>query len=209
MTDFNRQEHWENIYQAKSPGEVSWFEAVPATSLEFLRYFHIPKNARIVDIGGGDSLFADHLLELGYTDISVLDISETAIQRAKDRLGDRAKRVKWIVSDVTKFIAADKYDYWHDRAAFHFLTTHEEITSYINIVRQNLAPTGIVVIGTFSEQGPQKCSGIKIKQYSENSMTALLEDFFQKIKCIHVDHTTPFNTVQNFVFCSFKKLIPG
>jgi SAM-dependent methyltransferase len=203
--NFDPHAHWENIHKNKQLTEVSWFQPVPITSLEFVEYFKIPLSAKIIDIGGGDSFFVDHLLDLGYKDLTVLDISETAIQKAKMRLGNRAEQVKWIVADVTRFVAAEKYDFWHDRAAFHFLTRHEDITAYIQIVQQSIHATGIVIIGTFSEQGPQKCSGIQIKQYSESSMTILLEEFFQKIKCITVDHTTPFNTVQHFVFCSFKK----
>jgi 2-polyprenyl-3-methyl-5-hydroxy-6-metoxy-1,4-benzoquinol methylase len=205
MKRFDKHSHWEKIYKAKQINEVSWFQPVPSTSLDFISFFNIPLDANIIDIGGGDSLLADHLLDLGYTNITVLDISETAIQKAKQRLGDRAKQVKWIISDVTVFRTDEIYDFWHDRATFHFLTTESEINDYINVVQQHISLSGIVVIGTFSEQGPEKCSGISIKQYSETTMTELLQEFFQKVKCVTVDHTTPFNTVQNFVFCSFRK----
>jgi 2-polyprenyl-3-methyl-5-hydroxy-6-metoxy-1,4-benzoquinol methylase len=205
MDRFDNKKHWENIYKTKQIEEVSWYQPTPITSLEFIEYFKLPFNAKIIDIGGGDSFLADHLLKLGYSDITVLDISETAIRKAKERLGNRACHVKWIVADVTTFRASEKYDFWHDRAAFHFLTTPGEIKSYIDMVQQSINSTGTVVIGTFSEDGPEKCSGIRIKQYSEKAMTKLLEKFFQKIKCITVDHQTPFNTIQNFIFCSFKK----
>lgn len=206
MEDFNRHAHWENIYKTKQLREVSWFQPTPTTSLEFLKEFNIPTTAKIIDVGGGDSYFVDYLLELGYQDITVLDIAETAIERAKERLGEKAERVKWIVADAAAFVPTDKYDFWHDRAAFHFLTQEKEIENYIDIVQRSISSTGILVIGTFSENGPKKCSGIEIKQYSEISMTDRLKRFFEKIRCITVDHKTPYDTIQNFIFCSFRKL---
>ncbi|MCO6460886.1 MAG: class I SAM-dependent methyltransferase [Saprospiraceae bacterium] len=206
MEFFDRKKHWEKIYQTKQNIEVSWFEPTPETSLDFFKQFNVPTTAKVIDIGGGDSFLVDHLLESGYQDISVLDISASAIDRAKKRLGDKAKRVKWIVADAANFKPTDKYDFWHDRAAFHFLTDEQDISNYLETARQNINPAGILVIGTFSEQGPTKCSGIEIKQYSETSMTARLKRYFEKIKCITVDHKTPFDTIQNFIFCSFKKL---
>lgn len=206
MDHFDRKTHWENIYSTKELKDVSWYQPTPTTSLEFLAQFNVSKTAKVIDIGGGDSFLVDHLLDMDYQDITVLDISEAALEKAKQRLGKNAARVKWIVADASTFIPTEQYDFWHDRAAFHFLTQEAEITHYIDTIRQNLRPSGILVIGTFSEQGPAKCSGIEIKQYSEITMTERLQKFFEKIKCITVDHQTPFNTLQNFIFCSFKKL---
>lgn len=206
MENFDRKKHWENIYQTKELKDVSWFQPTPETSLDFLKQLNVPTTAKIIDIGGGDSFLVDHLLDLGYQDISVLDISVAAINRAKQRLGDDAKKVKWIVANAATFKPAEKYDFWHDRAAFHFLTDEQEISNYLETAQENINPTGVLVIGTFSEQGPKKCSGIDIKQYSETTMTERLKKFFEKIKCITVDHNTPFDTIQNFVFCSFRKL---
>ena len=206
MENFDRKNHWENIYQTKELKDVSWFQPTPETSLDFFKQFKVSTNAKVIDIGGGDSFLVDHLLDLGYQDISVLDISEAAIERAKQRLGDKAKNVKWIIADAATFKPAEKYDFWHDRAAFHFLTDEQEISNYLKTAQENINPTGVLVIGTFSEQGPKKCSGIEIKQYSETTMTDRLKKFFEKIKCITVDHITPFDTIQNFVFCSFRKL---
>ena len=206
MKNFDRKNHWENIYHTKELNEVSWFQPTPQTSLDFFKQFHVPKTAKVIDIGGGDSFLVDYLLDMGYQDISVLDISMAAIERVKQRLGEKAKYVKWIVSDAVGFKPTEKYDFWHDRAAFHFLTDEQEISDYLKTAQQNINPTGILVVGTFSEQGPKKCSGIEIKQYSEMSMTERLKIFFEKVKCITVDHTTPFNTIQSFVFCSFRKL---
>ena len=205
MKNFDRKKHWENIYQTKQLDEVSWFEPVPETSLSFLKQFNIPTTAKIIDIGGGDSFLVDYLLDMGYQDVTVLDISESAIHRAKTRLNDRANQVKWIVADAATFKPTEKYDFWHDRAAFHFLTKEQEIESYLDTVQKSIQPTGILVIGTFSEQGPKKCSGIEIRQYSETTMTERLKKSFEKIKCITVDHKTPFETLQNFIFCSFRK----
>ncbi|WP_339739600.1 class I SAM-dependent methyltransferase [uncultured Sunxiuqinia sp.] len=206
MNNFDRKKHWETIYQTKSLNEVSWFEPVPETSLDFFKQFKVPTRAKIIDIGGGDSLLVDHLLDRGYSDLTVLDISEAAIRRAKERLGEQASLVKWIVADAATFQPNEKYDFWHDRAAFHFLTQEQEISNYLDTARRSIQPAGILVIGTFSDEGPEKCSGIEIRRYSENSMTNRLKMFFEKIRCITVDHKTPSRSIQNFVFCSFRKL---
>jgi len=206
MENFDRKKHWENIYQTKALHEVSWFQSTPETSLEFFRQLNIATTAKVIDIGGGDSFLVDHLIELGYHNISVLDISSAAIERAKQRLGDKARKVKWIVAESAALVPKGHYDFWHDRAAFHYLTEEQEISSYLEIARKHINPGGTMVIGTFSEQGPKKCSGIAIKQYSETTLTNRFQSFFEKIKCIEVEHQTPFNTIQNFVFCSFKRL---
>ncbi|MDX2190457.1 MAG: class I SAM-dependent methyltransferase [Bacteroidota bacterium] len=199
----SEKNHWETVYTTKQPNEVSWTQEVPKTSLSFIHDFNIPKSAPIIDIGGGDSNLVDFLLAEGYTDLTVLDISEAALERAKTRLGEKASQVNWIVSDITEFKPQKQYKVWHDRATFHFLTTPTQIQTYLAIARQ--AIDGYVAIGTFSENGPQKCSGLEIKQYSEEQLQTTLSDGFEKIKCVNEDHITPFNTVQNFTFCSFKK----
>lgn len=206
MENIDRKRHWENIYKTKELKDVSWFQPTPITSLNFLKQFNIKTDAKIIDIGGGDSFFVDHLIDLGYTDVTVLDISGAALERVKQRLGERAAKVKWLVADAASFKPAEQYDFWHDRAAFHFLTHEQDISNYIDTIQKSLKPKGVLVIGTFSEQGPKKCSGIEIKQYSEVSMTNRLSKFFEKVKCFTVDHKTPFDTVQNFIFCSFVKV---
>ncbi|HSF89298.1 MAG TPA: class I SAM-dependent methyltransferase [Saprospiraceae bacterium] len=206
MDNFDRHRHWENIYKTKQANEVGWYQPVPLTSLQFLEQFKIPLTAKIIDVGGGDSFFVDHLLDLGYQDITVLDISETAIKRAKDRLGDASEKVKWIVADAADFKPAEKYDFWHDRAAFHFLTRDSEVESYIDNVQQSMNPEGILIIGTFSTNGPKKCSGIDIRQYSEASMVKQLKKYFHKVKCFTIDHITPSGATQNYIFCSFRKM---
>ncbi len=206
MDEKTRKKHWENIFATKKPNEVSWHQKTPETSLAFLNSFNLPKTAKIIDIGCGDSFFVDNLIGLGYQNITVLDISEKALERAKTRLGEKAEKIKWIVLNVTEFQPDTKYDFWHDRAAFHFLTNEEDIEKYITIMKNSIKTDGYLVIGTFSDEGPKKCSGLDIKQYSETSMSTRLGNYFQKLKCITVDHRTPFDTIQNFLFCSFKLL---
>ncbi len=197
------KQHWETVYQTKQANEVSWTQETPQTSLDFIRSLNLPKSASIIDIGGGDSKLVDFLLDEGYENLTVLDISATALERAKARLGERAEKVNWIVADITDFKPDTSYDVWHDRAAFHFLTENEQIEKYLNIV--HAAVTGFLLIGTFSEDGPKKCSGLEIKQYSGTSLENVFKRDFTKIACKKEDHITPFNTKQNFTFCSFKR----
>ena len=204
----NRKKHWEHVFGTKKPGEVGWYQEKPETSHAFLHSFNLPLAANIIDIGGGDSFFVDNLIELGYQNITVLDISTNAIERAKARLGEKSAQVTWIVSDVTDFQPETQYDFWHDRAAFHFLTQKEDIDTYISLIHGAIAIGGYLLIGTFSDNGPTKCSGLKITQYSEISMCARVGEGFQKLKSITVDHRTPFETTQNYLFCSFRRMEP-
>lgn len=199
----DKQHYWDAIYRTKQPNEVSWTQEKPATSLNFIHSFHIPRDAAIIDVGGGDSRLADYLLDEGFQNITVLDISKEALTRAQKRLGDKAGKIKWVVSDVTAFEPDTQYDVWHDRATFHFLTTAEQINKYINIADQHVK--GYMTIGTFSDYGPDKCSGLPIRKYTEELLQKELVDKFDKIRCVTEDHVTPFNTKQSFLFCSFKK----
>ena len=195
--------HWEKVYATKQPHEVSWTQDKPTTSLDFIHSFKIPKTAQIIDIGGGDSRLVDYLLAEGFENITVLDLSKNALNRAKERLGEKASKVHWIVSDITSFKPTTQYDVWHDRATFHFLTEKNQIKYYKTLTAQ--AVKGYLTIGTFSKNGPEKCSGLPIKQYDETALVTELSTDFDKIRCINEDHTTPFGTHQNFTFCSFKK----
>ena len=199
------QQHWNKVYNTKAEDEVSWFQTYPKTSMEFVELFNLALDANIIDIGGGDSHFADALLDKGYQNIWVLDISINAIEKAKQRLGERASKVHWIVSDVTEFESPVQFDFWHDRAAFHFLTTEDKIYKYVSIAEDAIKKDGYLILGTFSQSGPKKCSGLETKQYSEASMSARFEIGFDRIKCIQEDHLTPLNVIQNFLFCSFIK----
>ncbi len=205
MEGFKRKEHWENIYQNKNIEQVSWYQPIPHTSLSFITHLNLPKDAAIIDIGGGDSFLVDHLLHLGYINVTVLDISALAIEKTKHRLGVNATKVKWIVSDIVDFIPNEKYDFWHDRAAFHFLTKVLDITTYNNIVSSYITTNGYLLIASFSLDGPTKCSGIEIMQYSQESMFAVFKDNFDFIGSNITDHKTPFDTIQNFIYCCFKR----
>lgn len=205
MEQFDRKKHWENMYNTKNLNEVSWYQPTPETSLEFITNANLPRDAKIIDIGGGDSFLVDHLLELGYSNVSVLDISEKAIERAKQRLGEKAAKVTWIVSDICEFQTAEKYDFWHDRAAFHFLTKDSDIQNYLEKVGGFISEKGFLVIGTFSETGPLKCSGIEIKQYSMDDLKNVFSEDFECLNCFKTDHRTPFDTIQSFTFCLFQK----
>jgi SAM-dependent methyltransferase len=201
--EFDKKKHWETVYETKSPNQVSWTQKIPKTSLEFISSIPFDKNTSIIDIGGGDSKLVDFLLEKGFEDITVLDISEKSLEKAKKRLGNKADKVNWIVSDILEFKPERTYSIWHDRAVFHFITENKDIANYIEKV--TTAAEKLLVIGTFSEDGPLKCSGLEIKQYNENSLTALFQNNFIKRDCKYENHVTPFNTEQNFVFCCFKK----
>lgn len=200
----NKKAHWDAVYQSKQPHEVSWTQTVPRASLDFIHSFDLPKTARIIDVGGGDSQLAEHLLREGFEQITVLDISKKAIARAKKRLGRQARKVKWVVADINDFQPAEMFDVWHDRATFHFLTEKTQVERYLDTAKN--AVSRYLVVGTFSDTGPRKCSGLDIKQYSEADLEAAFEKGFQKIRCVNEDHETPFQTVQNFTFCSFTNL---
>ena len=201
----NKKAHWENVFATKAETEVSWFQKNPETSVNFVKELDLPKNAKIIDIGGGDSYFIDALLNLGFTNLYLLDISDKAIERIKERLGEKSENVTFIVSDILDFESEITFDFWHDRASFHFLTAENEIKKYSEIVSKLIKKDGKMIIGTFSENGPKKCSGIDITPYSEIKMNLVFEDNFEKIHCFTEDHKTPFNTIQNFIFCNFNK----
>jgi|SRR5699024_487993 len=195
--------HWEKIYAHKTPDEMSWTQEKPEFSLKLIEKLQLSKQAKILDVGGGNSNLVDHLLALGYENISVLDISSAALEQSKKRLGEKAKKVNWIISDISEFHPKEKYDLWHDRAAFHFLTTTAEVDQYKKTLQK--ANPDFLILGTFSKQGPEKCSGLKIKQYDEKELSAVFEENYFKVKTQKINHKTPFNTFQNFLFCSFKK----
>ena len=197
---YNKKSHWENVFATKTKTEVSWFQENPETSVNFIKEFNLPKDSKIIDIGGGDSYFIDALLDLGFTNLFLLDISAKAIERIKDRLGEKSKNVTFIVSDILDFEPEITFDFWHDRASFHFLTQINQIQKYAAIVSKSIVKNGKMIMGTFSENGPKKCSGLDITQYSETKMSAIFENDFDKINCFTEDHKTPFDTIQNFIF---------
>lgn len=195
--------HWENVYETKNSNEVSWKQEIPETSLELIQNAAADKTSKIIDIGGGDGTLIDFLLERGFESLSILDISSKALQKAKKRLGSKAEHVQFITSDIREFETEATYEIWHDRATFHFLTEENDIKKYVDIVKNAVSHT--MIIGAFSFEGPQKCSGLPIVQYdAERLQNVFLEDF-ELIRSFKQNHITPFNTVQNFIFCQFKK----
>ena len=201
--DKTRQKHWDTVYETKNPDQLSWTQEVPKTSLDFIHSFGLTKTAKIIDIGGGDSKLAYYLLNEGFENITVLDISAKALDKAKKHLGDKAHKINWVVKDITEFQPDTTFDVWHDRATFHFLTTTDQVAKYMDTARKSV--NGFLTIGTFSDNGPERCSGLSIKQYSEETLTTELKNGFDKLGCVTEDHTTPFDTTQNFLFCSFKR----
>ncbi len=195
--------HWENVYTTKLSHELSWTQQEPTLALRFVDTIRLTSSSRIIDVGGGDSKLVDYLLAKGFSDITVLDISSQALLRAQERLGDAASRVKWIECDITDFQPKVKYDFWHDRATFHFLTEADEVDRYLSLARTWVE--SYLLISTFSENGPMKCSSLGVKRYSETDLSTALENGFEKIECSHENHVTPFRTVQSFLCCSFRK----
>ena len=195
--------HWEKVYETKSPQEVSWTQEIPATSLKLIKETNIPKDSAIIDIGGGDSKLVDFLLDDGYTNLTVLDISANALERAKNRLGEKADLVQWIVSDINEFNPTRQYAIWYDRAVIHFVTDEIYIKRYVDIVSTFTSEQ--FILGTFSENGPIKCSGLEIKQYTQEKLVHLFGHSFDLTTCFTEDHKTPFDTIQNFIFASFKR----
>lgn len=204
MKEFDKKSHWENIYSTKQLSEVSWYQPTPNESIDLIEKYAGSKNDSIIDVGGGDSFLVDHLLNLGYTNITVLDISEQAIERAKTRLGINANLIKWIITDITDFKATETYDIWHDRAAFHFLTDEADINTYKLSCNNALNKNGHLILGTFAINGPLKCSGIEITQYDDQKMK---ETFipYTLLDAFQMKHPTPFDTEQLFQFAVFKK----
>lgn len=206
MSDFNRKAHWEDIYAKKKLSEVSWYQPNPASSLEFILSGNPSKaDTKIIDIGGGDSFLIDRLVEQHFQQVYLLDISARAISRAKERLAQQAEKVVWIESDIINFAPQEQFDIWHDRAAFHFLINTEEVTRYVHLATASITENGRLIIGTFSKNGPTKCSGIDIVQYSSDELESLFQSNFELTETKTLLHKTPFDTTQEFVFCSFRK----
>lgn len=204
MDSFDKKAHWEKIYHTKTQQEFSWYQKVPTTAIGFLNQAEVLKTACIIDVGGGDGYFVDYLLEQGFNNISVLDLSSAALERVKKRLGSKAKKIKWELSDVLAFSSEKRYDFWFDRAVFHFLTEKEEVKAYVKKAAELTAVNGVVVVGTFSHNGPEKCSGIPVKQYNEQEIEGVFSPYFEAIDFHYETHQTPFDTQQEFLFTRFR-----
>ena len=193
-----RKTHWEQVYRDKSPLEVSWYQAAPTLSYELIQASGIDHAAPLIDIGGGASTLVDHLLDDGYSAVSVLDISAQALAHAQRRLGERAQRVCWIEADITRFEPAQSYRLWHDRAVFHFLTDPIDRASYRSVLERALVPGGQLIIGTFAPGGPERCSGLPIAQYDAALMQAELVGGFTLLETRSELHRTPAGKDQLF-----------
>ena len=205
MNSTERTAHWQAIYDTKPLESCSWYQPVPQASLDFIATLNLPLDAPILDVGGGDSLVVDHLLCAGFSDVTVLDISAKAIERAKERLGEEASRVNWVVSDVTDFVPTRKYALWHDRAAFHFLTTAQDREAYLQALRLGTTENSKAIVATFSTNGPVKCSGTAIQQNSEATLAETFAANWSSSRTSIVQHMTPSGGEQEFVFGVFER----
>lgn len=205
MVESTRKEHWEAVYRAKGETEVSWYQEEPRLSLELIRSVAPARGGHVVDIGGGASVLVDRLLELPFADVTVLDLSETALERAQARFGERARRVRWVVADVTASPALGPCDVWHDRAVFHFLTDPADRTRYVNLARQTVVAGGHLVIGSFADDGPERCSNLEVRRYNAATMAAELGHGFSFVQEARELHTTPWGTSQAFFYGVFRR----
>ncbi len=200
MQSEQRKTHWEQVYGTKQPTEVSWFQPIPEKSLQLIRATGVARGQAIIDAGGGASTLVDNLLADGFTDVSVLDISANALLKSQERLGERAGVVSWIEADVTEFEPQRRYDLWHDRAVFHFLTDATDRDRYVEVVRRSLNPGGHLVLATFGPQGPIRCSGLDICRYGVEQLTDLLGTYFSLQSHELDEHRTPSGAVQQFLY---------
>ena len=207
MNDTSRKAHWENVYATKGENEVSWFQENPAPSLELIELAKPTRRAAIVDIGGGASRLVDQLLARGFENVTVLDLSEAALETARARLGDKAAEVQWVAADVTRWNPSQSFDVWHDRAAFHFLTDPADRAAYLARLDRSIKPGGFVIIGTFALDGPEKCSGLPINRYDAASLGELLGSGFELVHARRHEHATPWAALQRFQFSLFRRAV--
>lgn len=197
--------HWERVWGSTTPEEVSWFQALPRTSLELIRATGLGSDCRIIDVGGGASRLVDVLLEHGYSNVSVLDVAETALSAARKRLGDRAEEVEWLVGDVRSFEPPHAFDLWHDRALFHFLVEASDRIGYRSTLRRAVVPGGQAVLASFGPEGPERCSGLPVIRYDAASLSAELGDAFDLVEARVEIHRTPSGSEQQFLYCLLRR----
>lgn len=202
----NKKTHWETVYETKPADSVSWFQPHAEKSLEIIQATGQNKHAALIDVGGGASTLVDDLLNLGYNNLSVLDLSAAALKVAQDRLGAKAATVNWLVGDITTVsLPANAYDIWHDRAVFHFLTEEADRRAYVAQVMRSVRPNGHIIIATFAEDGPEKCSGLPVMRYSPEALHQEFGRGFQLVSQDKETHHTPFGTDQQFIYCYCRK----
>ncbi len=198
----NTPQHWEQIYRTKAPDQVSWYCPHLDVSLDLIERASVSRAAAIIDIGGGESTLVDDLLIRGYQDITVLDISQRAIDAKRERLGENAERVHWLTADITKVqLPPSSFEVWHDRAVFHFLTAPEDRFLYVHQVAQAVKPGGHVIVGTLGPEGPTRCSGLDVVRYDAKSLHDEFGKRFRLVESSKHLHHTPFGTAQQFLYC--------
>jgi ubiquinone/menaquinone biosynthesis C-methylase UbiE len=203
----NKKTHWENVYQTKSDQQISWYREHLDNSLQMILKTKVGKDAAIIDVGGGNSTLADDLLDNGFADISILDISAKAMEKSRERLGNRAEQIEWIEADITNILLPENYyDVWHDRAVFHFLTDATDREKYVNRVMRSLKVGGHIIVASFGENGPLKCSGLDVVRYNPETMHDEFGSKFRLISSLNETHNTPFGTTQEFIYCYCRKL---
>jgi 2-polyprenyl-3-methyl-5-hydroxy-6-metoxy-1,4-benzoquinol methylase len=198
--------HWDNVYSSKAEDAVSWFTRNPTLSMQLIRQVSPGTQGRIIDVGGGASVLVDKLLDDGFQSVAVLDISEAALNRSKQRLGERAGGVRWIVADVTAMEDAGQFDVWHDRAVFHFLTEPGDQELYVQAARRTVPIGGHLIISTFALGGPQRCSGLNVCQYDAQSLAAVLGGDFTLLRERSETHLTPAGKTQAFIYAVFTRV---
>lgn len=202
----DRKQHWDQVYNSRTSDSVSWFQEHAAQSLRLIRNTGLGKDAAIIDVGGGDSRLVDDLVAEGYTDLTVLDLSSSALAVARQRLGKQADAVNWMEGDITHAALPEcRFDIWHDRAVFHFLTDPADRHAYVERVMRAVRPGGHVIIATFAEDGPEKCSGLPVVKYQPETLHAQFGEAFLLVEHEKEAHRTPFGTVQQFVYCYCRK----
>ena len=201
----DRSSHWDSVYATKGEAEVSWFQDSPTISLDLIRAAAPDHGAAVIDVGGGASRLVDALLQDGYRDVSVLDLSANALDAARKRIGAAAATVDWIVADATTWQPAKTYDVWHDRAAFHFLTDAGDRAAYVERLRSAVAPGGQIIIATFAPDGPEKCSGLPVQRHDSASLLAELGPEFTLIETRRETHHTPWDSTQAFQFSRVQR----
>lgn len=202
---FDARTHWDSVYARKRADEVSWFQRAPTVSLAWIRALGLPPDAPIVDVGGGASRLADHLLADGHRAVTVLDISEQALDTTRRRLGENARQVTWLVADAARWTPTQSYRVWHDRAVFHFLTDAERRQGYLSALTEGVAAGGSFIVATFAPDGPETCSGLPVQRYGADDLARLLGPDWHLVDTTREDHSTPQGRVQPFTWCHFQR----
>lgn len=206
MTEFDRKRHWEDVYRNKAPTEVSWYQSEPSLSLQMIATCDAGPHTAIIDVGGGASVLVDRLLARGHESVAVLDLSSAALGRARERLGRGADRVEWFEADVTEFVAPHRYDIWHDRAVFHFLTDPNDRRRYADVLRQTVPAGGCVIIASFALDGPTQCSGLDIERYDADKLLRALGCGLELRDCVSEVHLTPAGKEQRFQYFRLQRV---